>query len=389
MKKEFLLLLFLSAFISCEQNDGLDYLDSSNIENMPTVGIKSRATQNIADFNPIKELENIPVNIMNVGNTRNRFLSCTEKGDKVDLYKKDDGSLRQRWYLSNFGIVLVGGHAGGTRPNSVYVITPKADTPIISESMDGMPICAYNFVPEGSSYYKIKAIGQLQGGGLGGGIISSPSTYLQAESSTGTSLKFKESATSNLALWEMQPVGDFEVVNIEYTQYDGGGISLLPITVTHRTVENTTSSIVHRGYTETTQVTETSRFSKTEGVSITTSTSLTKPVGGPGEPNEGSMTVNTSATSSWSFLQETTQTKVSTRTETFSVDVPPYTSYRITTMLKQYNMNIKYVATLREGVTGKMFKVKGTWTGTQVYDMYDLVEDLSTGRTFEIYGDKS
>ncbi len=48
MKKEFLLLLFLFAFISCEQNDGLDYLDSSNIENMPTAGIKSRATQNIA-----------------------------------------------------------------------------------------------------------------------------------------------------------------------------------------------------------------------------------------------------------------------------------------------------------------------------------------------------
>ena len=68
MKKEFLLLLFLFAFISCEQNDGLDYLDSSNIENMPTAGIKSRATQNIADFDPIKELENIPVNIMNVGN---------------------------------------------------------------------------------------------------------------------------------------------------------------------------------------------------------------------------------------------------------------------------------------------------------------------------------
>ena len=36
-----------------------------------------------------------------------------------------------------------------------------------------------------------------------------------------------------------------------------------------------------------------------------------------------------------------------------------------------------------------MFKVKGTWTGTQVYDMYDLVEDLNTGRTFKIYGDES
>lgn len=106
MKKEFLLLLFLFAFISCEQNDGLDYLDSSNIENMPTAGIKSRATQNIADFDPIKELENIPVNIMNVGNSRNKFLSCTEKGDKVDLYKKDDGSLRQRWYLKNGNLIL-------------------------------------------------------------------------------------------------------------------------------------------------------------------------------------------------------------------------------------------------------------------------------------------
>lgn len=383
MKKEFLLLLFLFAFISCEQNDGLDYLDSSNIENMPTAGIKSRATQNIADFDPIKELENIPVNIMNVGNSRNKFLSCTEKGDKVDLYKKDDGSLRQRWYLKNGNIILVGGHVGGIGANSIFFISSITDTPILTSSMNnGFVGSFFNFVPEGSSYYKLGASSRLQGG-----IFISP--YLQAESSTGTSLKFKESSTSNLALWEMQPVGDFEVVNIEYTQYDGGGISSLPITVTHRTVENPTAATVHRGYTETTQVTETSRFSKTEGVSITTSTSLTKPVGGPGEPNEGSMTVNTSATSSWSFLQETTQTKVSTRAETFSVDVPPYTSYRITTMLKQYNMNIKYVATLREGVTGKMFKVKGTWTGTQVYDMYDLVEDLNTGRTFKIYGDES
>ena len=310
--------------------------------------------------------------------------SCLVRKREIKLIciKKDDGSLRQRWYLKNGNIILVGGHVGGIGANPIFLITPIADTPILASPNNGFIGSFFTFVPEGSSYYKLRASAQSQGG-----IFISP--YLQAESSTGTSLKIKESATSNLALWEMQPVGDFEVVNIEYTQYDGGGISSLPITVTHRTVENTTSSIVHRGYTETTQVTETSRFSKTEGVSITTSTSLTKPVGGPGEPNEGSMTVNTSATSSWSFLQETTQTKVSTRTETFSVDVPPYTSYRITTMLKQYNMNIKYVATLREGVTGKMFKVKGTWIGTQVYDMYDLVEDLSTGRTFEIYGDKS
>lgn len=156
MKKEFLLLLFLFAFISCEQNDGLDYLDSSNIENMPTAGIKSRATQNIADFDPIKELENIPVNIMNVGNSRNKFLSCTEKGDKVDLYKKDDGSLRQRWYLKNGNIILVGGHVGGIGANSIFFISSMTDTPILTSSMNnGFVGSFFNFVPEGSSYYKI------------------------------------------------------------------------------------------------------------------------------------------------------------------------------------------------------------------------------------------
>lgn len=50
MKKEFLLLLFLFAFISCEQNDGLDYLDSSNIENMPTAGIKKSCNSKYCRF---------------------------------------------------------------------------------------------------------------------------------------------------------------------------------------------------------------------------------------------------------------------------------------------------------------------------------------------------
>lgn len=91
MKKIALLLVGLLAMFSCEQED-LEAIAKSDIEQMQT-----RATTSIADFDPINELAGIPMNILNVGNTSRRYLSCEKSGTGVDLYTKDDGSMRQQW----------------------------------------------------------------------------------------------------------------------------------------------------------------------------------------------------------------------------------------------------------------------------------------------------
>lgn len=84
-------------------------------------------------------------------------------------------------------------------------------------------------------------------------------------------------------------------------------------------------------------------------------------------------------TTSWSYTQETTQTKTTTRTDNFKVTIPAYTKYTVTTYINQYSMNIKYVATLR-ATNGKEFKVKGTWSGTSCYEMFQKVKEEKTGK---------
>lgn len=104
MKKISLLLVVLLAIFSCEQED-LEGVVRSDAE-----PVQTRTATSIADFDPIAELNGIVVNILNVGNTSLRYLSCAKSGNKVDLYNKDDGSLRQRWYISfNSHIISMGG----------------------------------------------------------------------------------------------------------------------------------------------------------------------------------------------------------------------------------------------------------------------------------------
>ena len=72
MKKISLLLVGLLAMFSCEQED-LEGIVKSDTEQVQT-----RATMSsTADFNQITELDGIPVNILNVGNTSRRYLSLS------------------------------------------------------------------------------------------------------------------------------------------------------------------------------------------------------------------------------------------------------------------------------------------------------------------------
>lgn len=383
--KKILLLLSVFVLFSCEQEDLNNLVDNSKAEDGRQAVINGRAASTIADFDPINELDGIPVNILNVGNTKKKYLSCAKQGDLVDLYSKDDGSNRQRWYINRGSILLVGGHVqSNERKISVGFVNSLAKEcpPRLVFTANGEELklpYQYQWEGIGNIYYNIVACSMD---------LINPTKYLQSESATGSSLMFKANTSGTLSQWEIKPVGDFEIVDIAYAPYTGGKLDSIPQKVSITTVDNSTSSIpLERSFTETVQVTETSRFSKTEGVSFTTKISTTRPLAGPGEPKEngGSVTIENSMTNSWSYTQETTQTKTSTRTDNFKVTVPPYVKYTVTTYINQYRMNIKYVATLR-ATNGKEFKVKGTWTGTQCYEMYQVVKEERTGRSFIVQG---
>lgn len=390
--KKILLLLSVFALFSCEQEELDGLVESSKAKVEQKAAVENRAASStIADFDPVGQLDGIPVNILNVGNTKNKYLSCVENGTKVDLYNKDDGSLRQRWYIKNGAIQLVGGNSKSSETDiyisSAFTSIGGSAYPLLlfkNVSIGVVDIPSYNWNSIGTSYYNITA-----GGGLFPSDIN-PLQYFQSESSTGTSLKFTVTNPGALAQWEIKPIGDFEIVDVTYVPYTGGKLDSIPQQVSIRIVNNSTSSIpLEKSFTDVIEVVETSRFSKTEGVSFTTSIATTRPLAGPGEPskdNNGSVTITNSMTNSWTFTQETTQTKKSTRTDNFKVTVPPYTKYTVITYINQYAMNIKYVATLR-ATNGKEFKVKGIWSGTQCYEMYQDIKEENTGKTFRIYGE--
>ena len=240
------LLLSVFTLISCEQEDLNNLMGNSKVEiEQHSTIISNKVAGTIADFDPIAELEDIP----------------------VDLYNKDDNSLRQRWYINNGGIYLVGGHdlsnsktisifTGGLTQESSPILT--FTTP--SKPWEGLPL-SYQWLRVGSSYYNIVAYP------FGG---SNVTKYMQSESNTGSSLLFKTANTGALAQWEVRPVGDFELLEIAYVPYTGGTLDSIPQKVSIRTVDNSASSIpVERSFTETVQVTETARYSKTEGISFT------------------------------------------------------------------------------------------------------------------------
>lgn len=377
MKKIALLLVGLLAMFSCEQEE-LEGIAKSDTEQMQT-----RATTSIADFNPINELAGIPMNILNVGNTSRRYLSCEKSGTKVDLYTKDDGSMRQQWMFVFGNITLVGGNTyfkpllGGILDNFIYLYPNSFTGETYPELSIIYPNSSFfhscEILDDGSCYiYRFPKTS------------SDPKVYLQSDTRTGSDLKYKYGHFTDLAKWTLAPIGEFEIVDLEYVCTSVDNLEPIEVVCDYDTYDNQSSSVVTWNYTVTTKYTETSNFSNTEGVSITYSNSRTV-----GIPNVEGGTVTTNSTfqqqanKSWTF--GTSDYKEVTRTRTGSVPVQPHKAVRLEAVVVLYKGSLTYVATLRKIGDTKTFKVKGKWDGTCYSRFYAKTYDVSTGNVLDVY----
>lgn len=355
MKKIYFFVLCMFVLLSCEQNE-LDFA-IENQSNDSSIGT-TRATTSIADFDPISELEGIPVNIKNVGNTFCNLLSCAKKGTKVDLFNKDDGSLRQRWYISLGNIFLVGGNSTIPSPFST-IVGPEVQScsyPILlGASQPFVPQHAFS-LSSNKYYYHIKTNPFS--------LTAKSPKYLQANSVTGSDLSYKETNPGSLALWEILPIGEFELVDIQYvhTTVDHFAPTEMICDNDKYTNNHLTPDTWH--YSLSTSYTEESDFSKTEGLNITISRGLNV-----GLPNllggDSSVGINTSiqqqTSKSWTY--GTKDSKTITKTRTGDINVEPGETVKLDAVLTTYKGSLTYVATLRKIGDTKTFKVKGKWSG--------------------------
>lgn len=372
MKK---LLLLLSVFVlfSCEQEelDGVAKIEKQSI-------VTSRAAT-IADFDPISQLIDIPVNIVNMGNTQNQYLSCVQKGDKVDLYKTDDGSMRQRWYitlrgLALRGINLVGGnsypYAGiAVNGNIPYLVRRNEEPLQLVNCVDFIPVDAQSFY---ISMYS--------------GLIMELVGYLQPSSQNSSSLTINMNK-SKLGLWKIVPVGEFEIIDMQYVKTIKDELDIQNLRVYTRTFMNEQGEMSQKHtLTINETLTNKSQFSVAEGVNVKVSSGLKVSI-----PKVADLNFGTDSNKSWTYTTVEEETKTATVQDVHEVEIPPYSNYRINVYVVNYKMNISYVATLRNVETKQIFKIKGKWSG-QLCDINDITYEtvnLGTGKIVSTYSRKA
>lgn len=376
MKKIALLLVGLLVMFSCEQEDWNGIVDSN------TTQVQTRATTSIADFDPIAELANVPVNVINVGNTKYKYLTVGPTGKDVWLTETDDGSMRQRWYLKGGNLVLVGGNSF---PIGSPVVVPELnkDYPVLggySAPFVCSPFKAYN----DDSYY-IEGFSPVPGP-----LISYVyAGYLQAKDETSSDLKYRTSNSSAISRWKVVPVGEYRIVNMEYVETVGDFINRKDQSIDGAIVPNisATQEIEHSiSISKTAR--EKSSFTEAEGISTTEGSSFNLNGGlDVGIINIGiGGTIDNSTTSSRTVTYGTEEEYTVNVTQTFKIIIPPMTTYRIEVLKMSYDASVTYVATLEKmdgNDKGQRFKIKGKWDGIVTTYLYYNLYIMDTNELVE------
>lgn len=376
--KKILLLLSVFVLFSCEQEDLNNLVDNSKVETGQQSAVKGRAASTIADFDPIAELDGIQVNIINMGTESKMYLSCVEKGNKVDLYDKDDGSMRQRWYIGDTYIKLVGGNqdSGG---DNLYVLPDnninEGPSPVLRKSV-GFPMAPFwagqfdyinnDLVIELLPLINVSSYNVIQ--------------YLQPETAGSSTLKYKKGNNDMSTHWRLELVGDdYEFEKIQYVKATGDYVGLqAPMLRQYEYYNSGKPEPGEATFQINATVEYTSSFSESQTVSISNKVSVSSNIGTPTAVS-GNVSAETTTTYGWGFTTTKTERKSVSITDTYKYIVPANKDIQMNVYIASYDMNVTYVMTVRRKHDGKLFKVKGKWTGVQGTNIKYQAVDLHSG----------
>lgn len=214
-------------------------------------------------------------------------------------------------------------------------------------------------------------------------------TILQAKDEYSSDLKYRMFSASPLTRWRIVPVGDYRIVNMEYVETSSDFINRKDQSIDGAIIPNTsaTQEIEH-----TISISKTARekssFMEAEGISTHEGGSFNLNLGlQVGIVNIGiGGTIDNSTTSSRTVTYGTEGEYTVNVTQTFKINIPPKTTYRIEVLKMSYDASITYVATLEkmDGTDkGRRFRIKGKWDGIVTTFLYYNLYKMDTNELIE------
>lgn len=381
MKRLVFLVTSVFIFFACE-ND----LEFDKATDSPSLQTKSASV--IED--PIYQLmeQQIPINIIlsSSGSNNAHYLSVPRKDVDVDLASRDDGSLRQRWLLvkPNTGIVfgpILQISGGVSNEKRIYLGGTGGDMTKLEAILLYLP--GYELMFEniqGTGLYNIRTYKNMNIGSYPPGY-----GYLGAASTNSMDINWNVNNRNNgLGNWIIKPVGQFQVVDMEYVLENGDIASYIPEFVETRTYNNTSSVPVKITDSYTEEVTETSKFSSTESLTMTFTNSASVSFAVPSIDGQGNISTTNTSSQTWNYTQDLTQSRKRTMTKSYELTVPANMSIAVTSTITRYKLSATYVAHFKSVTTQKIIKLKGKWEGIQAQNFDLKIVDANTGQPVDV-----
>ncbi len=365
-------LFLLSSFLflwSCEQDD---FIAEMPIAEENTV--QTRAESSIADFNPTDELYDaeIPINIVNI--LTSKYLAVDDSRRAVLSNTVND---KTQWYCYKQWIKY-GGTLSGIGGYMVPLLTRNtlngADYPYVGGAIPPAEFGCYFSYNSSANNYTID--------GYPMNPLPDPlnTASLKPENANSNTLIFDKNK-SDLSYWQICPVGEYELVDIEYVRTTVDDFELNSATQVSTNVNNfgelTQSFNVDLSY----DWSQGSKYSKTEGVTTTITSGLN--IGLPNLVGQDSSvgfneTISSQSIKSHTFGEDITETVHVGLTA--NISVPPHSVYRAVCVSYIHGGTLTYVATLKNLINGKNFRVKGKWEGDAFVHNEISIYDVTDGR---------
>lgn len=170
-------------------------------------------------------------------------------------------------------------------------------------------------------------------------------------------------------MWEIRPIEEYTLEDITYSLSPDDKIIPMPDFFEEVEVKNNGDILQTMNVQYSQSATESSKFSKTIGLSLTIGASVS--VGVPILAG-GSLNVSQTTSTTWSY--EKAESKGDTRTYNFKLDVPARSTYRAKVMVSIYSASATYTAYYRSK-SGRPLVLSGKWTGLKAgtirYEIYN------------------